>query len=214
MDGRREMTTCFNSDFVFSPAPYQAPVAVMDAMAAVHTILLIFCCCADADISFFLIAGLLSSHCTSLVVQLLSSWSCWWKLKGRGGIVASLCKKPANLRFADPTAPNRPALQGQNSLHAASEARRLFSASSLLFLFTSSCSLLLLLCPYFHSFISVFASVLESEANDDAESVREGDSLLLRSAVERQVMKDVSFICRGAILTFSPSHYCFEREDR
>jgi hypothetical protein len=45
------MITCFNSDLVFSPAPYQAPVAVTEAIAAVHTILLIFCCCADADIS-------------------------------------------------------------------------------------------------------------------------------------------------------------------
>ena len=49
LDG--EIITCFNSDFVFSPAPYQAPVAVTEAIAAVHTILLIFCCCADADIS-------------------------------------------------------------------------------------------------------------------------------------------------------------------
>jgi hypothetical protein len=186
-------------------------------MAAVHTILLIFCCCADADISPFLIAGLLSSHCTSLCRSASLFVVVLMKAQSRGGIVASLkCtmqKTRQTLRFADPTAPNRPGLQGQNSLHAASEARRLFSASSLLFLFTSTCSLLLLLCPYFHSFISVFASVLEFEANDDAESVRESDSLLLRSAVQRQVMKAVSFICRGAILTFSPSHFWFESGD-
>jgi hypothetical protein len=42
---------CFNSDLVLSPAPYQAPVAVTEAIAAVHTIRLIFCCCADISLS-------------------------------------------------------------------------------------------------------------------------------------------------------------------
>ena len=46
--------TCLISLFVFRPAPYQAPVAVTAAIAAVQTILRIFCVCAAVDIVPFL----------------------------------------------------------------------------------------------------------------------------------------------------------------
>jgi hypothetical protein len=111
-------------------------------MAAVHTILLIFCCCADADISSFLIAGLLSSHCTSLcrsaslfVVVLMKAQRS--RRDRSEPKMHALCKKNRQtLRFADPQhqtdqgfRARTPSMQHQK--HAASSLLAPSSSSSL-----------------------------------------------------------------------------------